>query len=332
MGDIQRIIISRTDSIGDVILSLPVAGMLKKEFPDATLIFLGRSYTRAVINACEHINEFMNWDEISSLNTADGKDAFQAVKADMIIHVFPRKQIARLAMKAKIPVRMGTTNRGYHWWTCNKLVRLSRKRSELHEAQLNLKLIEGITGRSTVPLEEISNLYGLSKIEPLKKKFRNLIDKDRYNLILHPKSKGSAREWGVENFIKLVDLLSEEKYKIFISGTADEGKLLEGSGIFSRQVTNLCGMMELDQFISFIAHCDGLVAASTGPLHLAASSGIKAIGIYPPIRPMHPGRWAPIGPNAESIVKERACNDCRKSGNCHCMEEISPGEVVRKIG
>jgi hypothetical protein len=46
------------------------------------------------------------------------------------------------------------------------------------------------------------------------------------------------------------------------------------------------------------------------------------MGIYPPIRPMHPGRWAPIGAKAKVFVKEGECEDCRKTGNCHCIREI----------
>jgi len=328
MRELKRIIISRTDSIGDVILTLPVAGMLKKKFPDAELIFLGRSYTREVIEACEHISRFLNWDELSNQDEDQAADTLRLFNADMIIHVFPRKEIARLAKKASIPIRLGTTNRLYHWGNCNRLVRLSRKKSALHEAQLNLKLIDRLHGMGTVPLEDIPKFYGLSRTEPLEDQFYRLIDKEKFNLILHPKSKGSAREWGVENFKQLISILPSEEFKIFISGTEAEGELLRDSGIFSlKGINNICGQMSLGQLMSFIKACDGLVAASTGPLHLAAALGITAIGIYPPIRPMHPGRWAPIGIKATYIVKEDDCEDCREQGSCHCMAEISPGHV-----
>jgi ADP-heptose:LPS heptosyltransferase len=79
--------------------------------------------------------------------------------------------------------------------------------------------------------------------------------------------------------------------------------------------------------MTFISKADGLVAASTGPLHLAAALGIPALGIYPPIRPMHPGRWAPVGPNARVFVKPEYCEDCRRTGDCHCIREIPPNAV-----
>lgn len=328
----QRIIISRTDSIGDVILTLAVAGKLKERFPSCEIIFLGRSYTHDVIKACEHIDTFLNWDELSSIEETEAAGVIRKIAADLIIHVFPRRSIATLAKKAAIPTRLGTTNRLYHWNTCNKLVRLSRRKSDLHEAQLNLKLIENIAGSSTIPPDEISKLYGLVNTEALNDRFSSLIDRSKKNIILHPRSKGSAREWGLSNYIRLIGQLPEEEFKIFISGTDEEGQLMKDSGIFNApHVSDLTGQMSLGQLISFIGRCDSLVAASTGPLHLAAAMGIRAIGIYPPIRPMHPGRWAPIGEQATFLVKDKKCSDCRKQGPCHCMEEIHPEDVKKKL-
>ena len=60
----KRIVISRTDSIGDVILTLPLAGILKKKFPDSKIIFLGNSYTEAIVRVSVYVDEFINWDEL----------------------------------------------------------------------------------------------------------------------------------------------------------------------------------------------------------------------------------------------------------------------------
>jgi len=329
----QRIIISRTDSIGDVILTLPLAGLLKDRFPQSTITFLGRSYTRDVIHACIHIDAFLNWDELASVDEAAAVRTLKDLHADLIVHVFPRREIAKLAKKAGITARLGTTNRLYHWFNCNRLVRLSRRKSSLHEAQLNIKLAESITGTGLLPLEKIYPLYGLTRTEALDDSLASLIDSQKMNIILHPKSKGSAREWGLKNFIELINMLPEDRCKVFISGTEEEGKMMDKSGIFNAPgVVNLCGRMSLGQLMSFIQSCDVLVAASTGPLHLAAALGINAIGIYPPIRPMHPGRWAPLGKHAGYLVQEKECNDCRKEGSCHCMQDIRPEEIIRLMG
>src|SRR4030095_7735377 len=145
--------------------------------------------------------------------------------------------------------------------------------------------------------------------------------KTKYNLILHPKSRGSAREWGLKNFISLIRQLDPDRYKIFISGTAAEKPLVQPLlDEIPHLVTDITGIMELSQFISFIEACDGLIACSTGPLHLAAALGKDALGIYAPVRPIHAGRWGPVGKNSEVFVLNKVCNDCSKNKNpCHCV-------------
>ena len=320
----MKFIISRTDAIGDVVLTLPVAGVLRSLYPDSRIYFLGRSYTRDVVQACEHVDEFLNWDELKSLASPVATRAFKAVGADAIIHVFPDKEIARLAKRAGIAQRIGTTNRIYHWWTCNTLVRLSRKNSPYHEAQLNLKLLVPLGAAALYTPGEIGGFYGLTRLAPLPGGIAGLIDPHRFNLVLHPKSRGSAREWGLDNFRELIGQLPQDRFNIFVTGTAAEGELLRPLLNETSGLTDLTGRLSLGELMTFLSRVDGLIAASTGPLHLAAALGINALGIYPPIRPMHPGRWAPIGPKAAVFVKETECDACRKTGDCACMRSIRP--------
>jgi len=69
LKSIQRIIISRTDAIGDVVLTLPLASMLKKIYgSETTIIFFGKSYTKPIIECCNAFDRFLKYDEFSKLN------------------------------------------------------------------------------------------------------------------------------------------------------------------------------------------------------------------------------------------------------------------------
>lgn len=325
----KTIIISRTDGIGDVVLTLPLAGVLKKLIPECKIIFLGTSYTREIVALCNNIDEFIAWNEIENKSESQ---QIKSLQADIIIHVFPQKKIARLAKKARIPLRIGTISRPYHWFTCNKKINLHRKNSPYHEAQLNLNLLKPLGGKDLYEISEINNYFGLNNIPELDKEFDVLIDKNKINLILHPKSKGSAREWGLDNFSKLIALLPEERFKIFITGTEEEGTAFRSALIAQHtEVVDLSGKMSIKQLISFIANADAIVAASTGPLHIAAALGKYALGLYAPMRPIHAGRWAPLGFHSSVLIKEKKCTQCRKSTKCECIESIMPEEVVDKL-
>lgn len=317
----KNILISRTDSIGDVVLTLPVAAVLKKHFPDATIGFMGKSYTRPVIEACRFVDEYIDVEDFMNREVLlDGKPI------EAIVHVFPVSEIARRAKSMGIPLRIGTTNRIYHLPTCNKLVRLSRKNSKLHEAQLNLALLKSFGIDTNYSLKQIEAMFGLDQLEPLNPELYSLIDKNLYNLILHPKSQGSGREWPLTNYIQLIRRLDPARFKIFISGTQKEQEALQP--LFEEvgnHVVDITGKMNLAQFLSFLHHCDGLVASGTGPIHLAAVLGKDALGMYPPIRPVHPGRWQPIGAKAKVFVLDKDCRDCKKNPKaCHCISELEP--------
>jgi len=321
----KRIIISRTDAIGDVVLTLPLAVSLKQRFQDCTILFLGRNYTSAVVQCCPAVDEFVSWDEMSD-NPAE---SLRKLNADVIIHVFPRKEIAKAAHSAGIPIRIGTSHRTFHWFSCNRKINFSRKNSDLHEAQLNFKLLEGL-GISEVPsMEELNAMLLMSPKGALRADLNELLDSGKINLILHPGSRGSAREWGMDRFAELIQLLPTDRFKIFLTGTEKEGAMFrsELAEPFS-QVTDLSGKLSLNELMVFISRCHALVAGSTGPLHLASALGIHAAGLYPPIRPMHPGRWSPIGKSFKVFVADKECSACRKTAQCACMREISAAAVA----
>ena len=316
----SNVLISRTDSIGDVILTLPMCAALKEKFPNIKIGFLGKAYTKPIIETCEYIDTFIDINDfLRSDVTINGE------KPQVIIHVLPKPEIAKKAARLKIPLRIGTRNRLYHWLWCNKLVKLSRKKSDLHEAQLNITLLRplGITKQYTLP--EIGDMYGLARLNSLSEKFISLINRDKYNLILHPKSQGSAREWPILSYIELIRILDKSKFNVFISGVEkDRAALHELFSAVGDDVNDIVGKMELREFMAFINQCNGLLACSTGPLHIAAALGKDALGLYSPVRPVHPGRWAPLGGNAKVFVEKDPCGKCKDAEGCTCVAKITP--------
>ncbi len=324
------IILSRTDNIGDVVLTLPLASVIRKKIPGAKIYLLAAGYIRPLADSCEHLHGFIDWNNLRSLDKDEQTTFIRSIKADAILHIYPNAEIARLARRAQIPLRIGTSHRLLHWLYCNRLVSFTRKNSNLHEAQLNFKLAAPL-GIDAIPsLDELKTEYGLSRIPPLHDK--NLIDAGRFNLILHPKSRGSAREWDWKQWNILADILPADEFKLFVTGTEAEGKDIRKNLLAVHpQITDLTGKLDFSQLIAFISHADGLIAASTGPLHIAAALGKKAIGLFPPIKPMHPGRWAPLGPDASYLVLDKICSDCRGETYCTCINSITPQQVKKLL-
>jgi heptosyltransferase III len=322
----KRVVISRTDNLGDVILTLPLAGYLKSVYPEIEIYFIGKKYTQAVISNCSFVDHFLDCEE-----TLRQPDILRSINADTIFFIYPDSKLARLADQMNIPNRVSTAHRWYNWLYCNKLVDFSRVKSNLHESQLNFKLLKPFGLRSEIELNELPQYYGISaKENPIMSSIRG----DKFNLIIHPKSKKSGREWPLGNYDQIIKILPTSTFQIFITGLKEEGEIMnrELPGFLDQpNVIDLTGKQSLLELISFIGQADGLLASSTGVLHLSSALGKYTLGLFPPIRPLHPGRWKPIGNQATYLVLDKICAECKHSNNCACIGKITVDQVATEI-
>jgi len=304
----QHILINRIDAMGDVILTLPACIYLKSLFPNVTISIIARTYTQPIVDCCPAIDHFINYDEFRELPEREQVDFLKQKNIDVIVHAFPNRKIAVAARKANIKIRIGTTSKNFHFFTCNKLIRLSRRNSDLHEAQQNIFLLKPLGVDHVPTIGTIANYYtrdNFRQKHELPGRLKKHLDKDKFNLILHTKSNGNGREWDMDNFTKLIAQLPPDKFHIIITGSAKEHELFKTwIPKLEAPVTDLSGQMTLDELISFVCSADGLLASGTGPLHLGAASGIHTLGLFPITRSVNATRWAPLGIKAEHIESD----------------------------
>lgn len=326
--NIKNILISRTDSIGDVVLTLPITVWLKTHFPDAKLTFLCKDYTKPIVQNFKSIDAILSYDELVN---DEGSAIDQLKEFDIVIHVFPNKEIAYLAKKAKIKWRIGTSHRLFHWLTCNKRVSFTRKNSDLHESQLNFHLLKPLGLKEIPSLSEITEMTRFYK--PNNCQLPDLLSTIDFSktVILHPKSQGSAQEWPISKYNELAVELVKEGYTVLFTGTENEGKLFRQAIDWKENIMDVSGQLDLNQLQTLIHKCYALVACSTGPYHIAGISGIKAIGLFASVKPIHPGRWQALGEKAQALVYDTDCQDCEKQISCEIVSKISVYKVMKAI-
>jgi ADP-heptose:LPS heptosyltransferase len=321
---LSRVLICRTDNLGDVVLTLPLAGYLKQLFPGVQVDFLCRAYAAPLVRQCRHVDQVLVLEDL-----ADPARRFADEGYDSVIFAFPNRRLAQAARHARIANRVGTSHRFYHWYTCNRLAHFSRARSTLHEAQLNFELLRPLGIDHMPALKDIAALYGLTA--PRLAAVDALRESGSFNVVLHPKSNGNGREWPLAHYAALARRLqSVPGVRIWVTGSAAEGELLAreiGSLFAMPHVRNLCGRFDLAGLVALIGCAGGLVASGTGPVHIAAALGRPTLGLFPPIAPIHAGRWGALGANAQSLCGERRCETCSGNAACTCMEAIGVDAV-----
>lgn len=329
LANLNRIAISRTDNIGDVVLALPVAGWIKRYYPKAEVFFIGRDYTRSIIESSVYVDRF-----IDRIDLIDGTLELKSLNIDAIVFIFPDKELGFLAKKAEIPMRIGSFRKLHHLLSCTNWVNFTRRNSSLHESQLNFKLLKPLGIPTAVSKGEIPSLYGMKKIAALPARLSPLLNEDKFNLIIHPKSHGHGKEWPAHKYYELCQKLPPEKFNIIFTGTEKEKSFIEehfNDLIQSTSnISNGAGLMNLNEFISFISMADGLLASGTGPLHVAAALGKLSVGFFPPMPPVYSQRWENLGEHAFHFEKEFCPQNysCRKIKGCQCVESIEVDDVA----
>lgn len=325
----KKVLISRTDSIGDVMLTLPLVAWLKENFPSCHVTFLCRSYTEKIVRCMQGVDETLLLETIENKEKADQVAFVESLKIDAAIHVFPRKSLAKLLKKAGIPVRIGTSHRSYHLFTCNIRPSFSRKRSPLHEAQLNFELIRPFGLKELPAFEKLNEWTKLftSPEAALPEFISGLTD----YVILHPKSQGSAREWPVEKYMELASELVQSGKSVVFTGTEKEGEQFRNSIPANERIIDSTGKLDIEQLITLINHCSAIVACSTGPLHIGGFLNKCTVGLYSPRIPIHPGRWKPLGSKTQILVFDPDCPVCRSGKECDCLSQIPVNRVFDTV-
>ena len=319
-----NIVVSRTDRIGDVVLTLPLCGLLKAR--GHRVVFLGRRYTRPVLEASDAVDQILEWDDVRG---AEARALLADARADVVLHVKPDVDIAWAAFQARIPLRVGTARRAFHWLLCNRLESLARKRSPLHEAQLNVQLAHTLLPPDALALS-LDRLAARGRLRPrvpVPDALQALVARDRFTLVVHPRSGGSAAEWPLDHWTALARVLPAERFRVLVTGTRAEGDALRAwLDAQPPHVHDVTGRTDPRELLALLAAADGFVAGSTGPLHVAAALGTRALGLFSPRRPIHPGRWAPIGVRAEVLVGERTGDSAADD-----LAAIAPESVAARV-
>ena len=328
----ENLLIVRTDRIGDVVLTLPLAGVIKKRFPGCKISFLVRDYTKNLLKDHPFI------DDVLILQEQDNKPAIKnnmislsKRKFDTCIVVYPTFTLALIIYLSGIKNIVGT---GYRWYSFffNHKVYQHRKYAEMHELEFNLKLLEVFGIHEKLERGKVNFNLRVEENKKVEELIAPFVNKDKI-IIIHPGSGGSAVDLPVEKFKELVLMLDKTNdVEIIMTGSESEKELCEVL-VVSEKTHNFAGKFDLPELISLINKSDVFVSNSTGPIHIAAALGKNIIGFYPNLLQCSAKRWGPFSDKSVVFAPENQCSDCERE-QCNkqdCMNSIDMKEVYSVI-
>jgi lipopolysaccharide heptosyltransferase II len=332
----KNLLIVRTDRIGDVVLSLPLAEIIKRHFPDCKITFLIRDYTKDVVKNHPCI------DDIILLKEKDGKilirknvQPISEKKFDSAIIVYPTLQTSLIIYLSNIRQRIGT---GYRWYSFlfNNKIYEHRKYAQKHELEFNVSLLKKFGIDEEVNKQNV--IFNLNPNEKDTKKVRDLMIKEKIDftkqiIIVHPGSGGSAVDLPIEKLRELILLISSKlDSEIILTGSKEEKPLCD-SLVINKSVKNFAGIFNLAELIALINFCSIFIANSTGPIHIAAALNKYIIGFYPKILACSPRRWGPYNTKSVIFSPKIDCQNCNREQceRLNCMSTIEVTDVFLEV-
>lgn len=329
MKPIKRILITRTDRIGDVVLTLPLAGIIRKYYSDAEVFFMLRSYTEPLTYGNKAISGVINYDDYREKTLFEKIKFLKSFRFDAVLVISPSLSLASEMFLSGIGIRIGT---GYRWYSLffNRRIFEHRKDARFHEFEFNCRMLRklGIDHKYST-----GDFKGLISVKPnaeniilQKLKDKGISAGERF-VIIHPGSGGSSVDLPAEKFIELSRLLSAA-FKVIITGSPSEYDLCQKL-IVNQNVINYAGELDLPELIALINHADAFISNSTGPIHIAAASGIRVAGFYPKITECSAERWGPYSSESRVFKPETDCSGCSRK-QCralNCMSSIDMEKV-----
>ena len=229
----KKVLITRTDRIGDVVLSTPVFISLKKSFPSVSISVLVRPYTKEIVTDNPNLDEVIIYDPEGEHKTIGGllKLAKEIEKKnfDTALILFLDFKVGLLTYLSKIPKRIGPGTKLAQIFLTDR-IKQHRSKVDKHETDYNLELAE-ILGAKPIRQSEIYIPYEITKNID---NFFSLIVNRQSSISnpivgIHPGSGGSARNWRHERYVELAEkIMDKTAATVFITGGPSEEKLVDG--------------------------------------------------------------------------------------------------------
>lgn len=341
-----RILVSRTDRLGDVMMALPSLDFLRASLPGAEIDFLCRpEYT-------ELLEPYLALRKITAIGWKPGESSILKALlakgnygAALLLHDDP--SILWLVKRAGVPLRVGPYSKPVSFVLLNRGIRQSRSQGVKNEGEYNLdlaaRLVRELKGESTAAMPPKVELPGDEKS---RREARDVLDRIGVSegsgfMVLHPGTGGSATNLGPERYLELMDVLSQ-RYSwpvVLTQGPSSLDRDAVEAICRARKGSKVLAGLRLPVLREVFRRAKLVIAPSTGPLHLAHYVGTRTLGLYAPIRSQRKERWAPWGGTGKSTVlaPEVACPGTREciGARCEdyfCMERMTWGSLILPEG
>jgi lipopolysaccharide heptosyltransferase II len=325
----MKILVVELADIGDLVLTTPALGALRRSFPNAQIDILTTKHAAPILNGTGLVDQVILFDKFifdsprALLKVGNMRLLYQLARklraqhydAVLIFHRlttrFGALKYAGLGLATGARQRLGVDN-GRGWFLTKRVV--DHGFGAKHQARYWLE-VAGLLGaaidgenRLQIGIGEADRAWAQAQLP------------DHPHLIaIHPGSGGFslARRWESEKFAQLADRLIENGTQVVIVGGKNDNA---EAVIQAMQHTplNLSKQTTLNQLAAVLERCERYYGADAGVLHIAAAVGIPVTAIY---GPTNVNAYGPFTEQRTIVQSGARCSPCAYIGNTVGLRE-----------
>jgi lipopolysaccharide heptosyltransferase II len=331
LPNIQRILLILHGSIGDVTRALPLAGLLRAEYPSAFIAWSVEPASAPLLKANPSIDEVMLFDRRRWWKTFGCfLRKIRRHKFDLVLDLQRHLKSGVISRFSGAPCRLGfhrADAKEFNWLFNNLFIEQCGNR--VSKLEHYLKFAEFL-GLAKSPLRWD---FGLTDAE------RSSVDKllsgvDGPFAVLFVGTRWQSKNWFADQIAACADMLRRDyRFSVVLLGASNDRQLAEQSLAFAGPgVIDLAGRTTLREAIGIIARAKLAVGPDTGLMHISAAFNVPVISLW---GATDPARTGPYGFESLAIRGAAPCTPCYRR-HCSigrlCMRSIGTDQIAARLG
>ncbi len=298
----QRGVILQPGAIGDCILTLPLAELMKDSLQLGGIDILGHTEYIGILPGRTCVDSVRSMDSMNLHRMFVESNTFDLTDGDPLINAF--------ADYAWIVTFLGEPYSNFEQnliFTANcshssEVITLSMKPPEDYSNHLTDYYRQQFVDESGLPLEPRQIERGARLIKATEadvNKGRELlteiqVDSSEKLVVIQPGSGGLHKCWHPDNFLAVAkELRSKGVDVVFLLGPAEQERFSNATINDINRVARCPTDLSLTQVVELLSCSDGFLGNDSGITHLAAGMGVRTLVVF---GPTNPAVYKPAGP------------------------------------
>lgn len=333
LSAVKKILLIRLRRIGDNIMTSPAVAVLKENCPQASLTYIVEELSREVVEGNPHLDRVI----VIPRNLSNRKffKLIQQVRKenyDVLFDLFGGPKAAWLTLFSKAKLKIGYTL-PYKSFIYDIRIPRGPEEGPVHSVENHVNLIKTLG----IDVPSIPHLFVPDATAEEKEKILRFIKKNNFEgfklITLHISAGSIFRDWGVENIVELIKLITQkpEMRVVLVGASQDQKRAEEIIQKSKTRIFSLVGELGLRELRELVSRSALFVGPDSGPMHIAASTDTPIVAYFGPTLPAH---FSPWQAKAVLLEKDFECRMTCRQRKClyddfRCLQTITPEEVYK---